>query len=54
MAPMRGRNDGAHVNQQSRAGIAERIGDVVSDLVLFLPLLQLNFLDKYIVLAFLF
>jgi CDP-diacylglycerol---glycerol-3-phosphate 3-phosphatidyltransferase len=42
-------------NMQSKAGeMLNELGDVFSDLFLFIPLLQLKFLNKYIVLGFLF
>jgi CDP-diacylglycerol---glycerol-3-phosphate 3-phosphatidyltransferase len=42
-------------NMQSKAGeMLNELGDVVSDLFLFIPLLQLTWLNKYVVLAFLF
>jgi CDP-diacylglycerol---glycerol-3-phosphate 3-phosphatidyltransferase len=42
-------------NMQSKAGeMLNELGDVWSDLVLFLPLLQLKWLNVYVVLAFLF
>lgn len=42
-------------NMQSKAGeMLNEVGDVVSDLFLFIPLLQLTWINQYVVLAFLF
>jgi CDP-diacylglycerol--glycerol-3-phosphate 3-phosphatidyltransferase len=42
-------------NMQSKAGeMLNEVGDVVSDLFLFVPLLQLTWINTYVVLAFLF
>jgi CDP-diacylglycerol---glycerol-3-phosphate 3-phosphatidyltransferase len=42
-------------NMQSKAGeMLNEVGDVVSDLFLFVPLLQLTWINKYAILAFLF
>lgn len=42
-------------NMQSKAGeMLNEMGDIVSDLFLFVPLLQLKWINGYVVLAFLF
>lgn len=42
-------------NMQSKTGeMLNEVGDVVSDLFLFIPLLQLTWINQYVVLAFLF
>jgi CDP-diacylglycerol--glycerol-3-phosphate 3-phosphatidyltransferase len=42
-------------NMQSKAGeMLNELGDVASDLFLFIPLLQLKWLNSYVILAFLF
>lgn len=42
-------------NMQSKAGeMLNEMGDIVSDLFLFVPLLQLKWINAYVVLAFLF